>query len=59
MRRRGKGSVDNVVMQGGGNIHPGAYADGSVGTLTVGNLTVNGGDMRFDLVSTAPTTRSS
>ena len=43
------GSVDSVNMQGG-NIHPGAStADGNVGTLTVGNLTVTGGDMRFDL----------
>ena len=47
------GLVGKVTLNSGG-IHPGASAaDGSVGTLTIGNLTVNGGDMRFDVANSA------
>lgn len=38
-------------MQSGGSIRPGATgADGDVGTLTLNSFTVQGGDLRFDLV---------
>jgi autotransporter-associated beta strand protein len=43
------GPADTVTLNGGGGIHPGSSgADGSVGTLTLSNLTVNGGDYRVD-----------
>ena len=46
-----------VTLQSGGQIRPGpAATDGSVGTLTMNSLTVNGGDFRFDL--TSPSTAS-
>jgi hypothetical protein len=46
----GIGRVGNVTMEPGANVRAGATAaDGSVGTLTMSTLTVNGGDMRFDL----------
>jgi autotransporter-associated beta strand protein len=47
----GTGSIGGATtLNTGGAIHPGATgADLSVGTLNLSSLTVNGGDMRFDL----------
>ncbi len=46
------GVAGNVTLQSGGGIHPGAStADGTVGTLAMNTLTVNGGEFRLDLNS--------
>ncbi|HZZ28781.1 MAG TPA: autotransporter-associated beta strand repeat-containing protein, partial [Pirellulales bacterium] len=47
----GTGTIDSLMTQGGSSIRPGsATADGNVGTLNIGsNLSVGGGDMRFDI----------
>ncbi len=48
----GTGSVGNVTMAGGSNLRPGALgSNGAIGTLTANSLTVNGGELRFDLSS--------
>jgi fibronectin-binding autotransporter adhesin len=44
------GRVGHVTMQPGSRVRPGTTsADGAVGTLTMSSLTVNGGELRFDL----------
>jgi autotransporter-associated beta strand protein len=44
------GVLGNLILASGGSVRPGVTsADGQIGTLTAGSLTVNGGDMRFDL----------
>src|SRR6185436_5813456 len=44
----GAGQASNVILQDGGTIRPGASsADGSIGTLTLNNLTANGGSFRL------------
>ena len=45
------GRIGHVTMESGSNFRPGTAADGSIGTLTLSSLTVNGGDIRFDLGS--------
>jgi autotransporter-associated beta strand protein len=52
----GTGSVlGKINLDAGGNIRPGATAnDGDVGTLSIANLTGNGGDIRFDLANPDP-----
>lgn len=46
----GTGSVGAVTMAGGGGIRPGAsHFDTATGTLSAASLTVNGGDLRFNL----------
>ena len=46
------GALGNVVLAAGGTLAPGAgVADGSVGTLVIGNLDANNGNTRFDLVT--------
>ncbi len=48
------GLVGNVTMAAGSSIAPGeSSALGSVGTLTMSSLTVNGGDLKFNLVNPA------
>ena len=47
----GPGGVGNVTMAAGSSLRPGATgADDSIGLVTLNSLTVNGGDMRFNLV---------
>ena len=47
----GPGGVGNVTMAAGSSFRPGATgADDSIGLVTLNSLTVNGGDMRFNLV---------
>jgi fibronectin-binding autotransporter adhesin len=51
----GTGSVGNVVLASGANatIRPGSAASGhSIGTLTASGLTVNSGNLQFDLAGT-------
>jgi autotransporter-associated beta strand protein len=53
---RGTGSVGKITLaaSNGTNIarvNPGTSVTGSVGTLTANSLALNGGDLRFDLVS--------
>ena len=48
------GLVGNVTMAAGSSIAPGeSSALGSIGTLTMSSLTVNGGDLKFNLVNPA------
>ena len=48
------GLVGNVTMAAGGSISTGeSSALGSIGTLTMSSLTVNGGDLKFNLVNPA------
>jgi fibronectin-binding autotransporter adhesin len=47
------GLLGNVTLNSG-SIHPGTSpADGTIGTMTMSSLTVNGGDMRFDVSTSA------
>ena len=48
------GKVGNVTMSAGSNLRPGATGlPGDAGTLTMSSLTVNGGDLQFDLGATS------
>jgi fibronectin-binding autotransporter adhesin len=48
------GLVGSVALNSGGDIRPGSSVlDGNVGKLYVNNLSVTGGDMRFDLANSA------
>jgi autotransporter-associated beta strand protein len=48
------GKVGNVIMSAGSNLRPGATGlPGDAGTLTMASLTVNGGDLQFDLGATS------
>ncbi|MHA3770792.1 beta strand repeat-containing protein [Verrucomicrobiota bacterium sgz303538] len=48
------GKVGNVTMAAGSSLQPGATGVlGDVGKLTLASLTVNGGDLRFDLGATS------
>ena len=52
------GKIGNLTMAGGANLHPGATsADGSIGTIKLNSLTVNGGDFRYDLSTPANSDR--
>ena len=47
----GTGTVGNVNLVSGSSVHPGALINGSIGTLTVKNLAVAGGELVSDLAS--------
>ena len=50
----GISSIGNLTMQGGTEVVPGSTTvDGSIGTLTMNSLTVNGGDFRLDISANA------
>jgi autotransporter-associated beta strand protein len=51
----GPGGIGNVTMAAGSSLRPGASgADNSIGFMTINALTVNGGDMRFNLATSGP-----
>ncbi|MDB5324222.1 MAG: hypothetical protein JWN40_5853 [Phycisphaerales bacterium] len=46
--------TSDVTLAAGSTLRPGATTvSGAVGTLTLNNLTINGGDLQFDLVASA------